>query len=91
MALVTGKHPLCLELCTALGLKEVKSLDLHMAVGDIVTAKAEFYVIDKQLEKIVHILKDYYLCEKRTKVADNESIEKTIIGDGIRTFVTEKE
>jgi hypothetical protein len=61
---ITGKDSVCKEVCDALGLKNVRKLDLHMSVDDVVIVKVEYYPEINDIEKLVPILKKYQLVEK---------------------------
>jgi hypothetical protein len=62
--LVCGNSKLGADLCAALGLKGASSLELRLAVDEVVTVKAELAVHDTQLGEVIKVLKQYNLVEK---------------------------
>jgi hypothetical protein len=59
----TGQSKICSDICDALGLKRCRRLELVMAVNNVVTVKAEFFVETDAMEKIAVALKEYHLVE----------------------------
>jgi hypothetical protein len=59
----TGQSKICSDICEALGLKRCRRLELVMAVDNVVTVKAEFYVETEAMERIAVALKEYHLVE----------------------------
>jgi len=71
---ITGKSKLAVEICDALGLKYVVSLDIHIAVNEIVTVTAKFYPEEYGMKMVPAILKKYELVEKK----DESSLEEQL-------------
>ena len=63
MAVVNGRSPVAKEICDALGLKKVINLHLIMELGSIFKIEAEYCPDEKELKKLVPILKKYRLEE----------------------------
>jgi len=65
MTTVKGHHPVCKEICIALGLdlKYIKKLDLHMAYNEIVTVSIEYNPEEDGVKKLAPILKKFELVE----------------------------
>jgi len=63
MAAITSHDPVCGEICDALGLKRVTSLQLNMKLGEIVRIEAEYFPDKEDLKKLIPILKRYELKE----------------------------
>jgi hypothetical protein len=63
MAKITGSHPAVAALASALGLdpRNTKSIDLHLAVGDVATARVGIYITDDQLELLAVVVREYNL------------------------------
>ena len=81
--LVRGRDGLPQEICGALGLKHVKSLDLHMAVDDVVTVTTEFYPEIDGVKQFPSILKKYGLYEinKASQTLSTVNLDvKNIVG-----------
>ena len=76
--LVLGNSDLAKEICDSLGLKNVKTLDIHLGVDDIVEIKAVFYPEIDGIKQFPAILKKYHL-------TDNIE-DTTVIGDKSRTY-----
>jgi hypothetical protein len=51
------------EICDALGLKNVRSLDLHFRVDEIATAEVTFYPDADDLDRATPLFKRYELTE----------------------------
>jgi len=62
--LISGRGKLAQEICAALGLKNVKRLDLHFSVDALVTAEAVFYPEDEDGQRLPAILRHYVLKER---------------------------
>ena len=63
MSTIAGSHKVCKEISDALGLKNVRKLDLHMACGEVVTITAEFFPEVDGVKQLPAILKTYELHE----------------------------
>jgi len=63
MAVIASRSPVAGEICDALGLKKVINLHLIMELGSIVKIEAEYYPDEKELKKLIPILKKYRLEE----------------------------
>lgn len=65
MSMVSGKHPVCLEICEALGLKfkHIRKLDLHMAYNEIVTVSVEYNPEEEGVKRLIPILKKFNLVD----------------------------
>ena len=74
MALVTGNMKLAKEICDALGIKNCKRLDLHMAYDEIFTATVEFYPEIDGIEQMVPILKKFKLVAIEDEDSDKEEV-----------------
>ena len=74
--LVDGRNKVCKEICDALGLRNVRSLDLHMRCNSIVTVTAEFCPEEDGMRKMIPILREFNLVEKR--IPELESRESHI-------------
>ena len=61
---VSGRHPVCKEICDALGLKNVVSLHLHFAVDRFTTVTAKYFPEEDGVKKFPAILKRFELVEK---------------------------
>ena len=60
---VTGSHQVCKEICDALGFEPntVRSLDIHLAAGDVATVTAGMYVKDASAYGLRNTIKEYNL------------------------------
>lgn len=56
------------QICDALGLENVVSLDIHMEVGCMSTVKVVRFIKDDELAKLIPILQEYELRAKEIKV-----------------------
>jgi hypothetical protein len=65
MSVLFGSSVLAKEICDALGLKNVKKLDLHFSVDAVATAEVEFYPDSDDLKKLPAIAKRYVLTEQK--------------------------
>lgn len=63
MEVLTGKSEAAKELCDALGLKHVRRLNLHIAVGEVAVITAEFFPEINNIKQVPAILKKYKLVE----------------------------
>jgi len=61
MAVSGSKDKLGSDLCNALGLKHVRSLDIHIGVNSLVTVTTEFYPEIDDLKQFPAILNKYKL------------------------------
>jgi hypothetical protein len=52
------------ELCNALGLKHVRSLDIRLAVGEIGMAVVRYYLTEDDVTAMIPIMKKYELVER---------------------------
>ena len=68
--MVIGSHQLPGVICAALGLKNVRSFHLHMAVNSIVSVKAEYFPEEKELKRLGPIFME---CELSPKKKDREA------------------
>lgn len=61
--LVAGHHPICAEICAALGFEPntVRSLDIRLDVGSIATVTAEMYVKEASAYGLRNTIKEYNL------------------------------
>jgi len=83
MALITGNDSICKDICDALGLKNVRKLNLKMSVGEIVTIDVEMYPEIDGVRQLPAILKRFELIEK----IDSVKLANTIvIGGKIETY-----
>lgn len=64
MAVVTGRNPVCGEICDALGLKHVRRFDLHVAIDEIATVIVEYYPEIDGIKQLVPIFKKFTLMLK---------------------------
>ena len=64
MAIISSNDKMCQDICEALGLKHVRKLDIHMAVDEIVTIRAEYYPEKDGIMCLPSILKDFALIRK---------------------------
>lgn len=80
MAVVTGHGKIAKDICDALGLKHVVDLDIRIPLDGIITVIAKLYPEEDGVMKLPAIFKDYVLLPKK------ETVETTVMGDGIRTF-----
>jgi hypothetical protein len=71
--MVHGHNKLCVEIIDALGLKNVRRLDLHMDVGEMVTVTAECFPEVDGMKRLPAILRKFELVEMPEDV--------TVIGD----------
>jgi len=58
---ISSSNLICQEICEALGLKHVRRLDIHLAVDEIVTVKAEFYPEKDGVKQFPAILRKFQL------------------------------
>lgn len=72
--LTTGNSQVVKELCDALGLKHVKSLDIHFALDEMMIVKAEFCPEVDEVKQFSAILKKFELVEIIEKKEVKESI-----------------
>ena len=59
--LITGRSEVCKEFADALGLKNCTGLSIEMKVNDVVRVNASFVLEDRDLEKLIQIVKKYHL------------------------------
>jgi hypothetical protein len=79
MAYLSGNHKLEKEICDALGLKNVRKLDIHFGVNGAATVEAEMYLEEDGVRKLPAILKKFTLVPECAKT--------TVIGDEVKSFV----
>jgi hypothetical protein len=63
---VTGRDPICQEICEALGLKHVRALSITMMINNPVEVSASFHPEKDALKLLIPILKRYSLMEIET-------------------------
>lgn len=80
MARMTGHHKIAYEICKALGIEHAKSLDIHMAVGEMVTCTVTFNADSKDMEKLPGLLKKFEL----VPIVDID--DTTTLGQEIASF-----
>jgi len=61
MGAITGHHKIADEICKALGVEHAVSLDIHMAVNEIVTCTVKYNSDVKDMEKLPALLKKFKL------------------------------
>lgn len=64
MSAINGNHPACKAICDALGLKNVRFLQITMAVGVPVIVTAEMYAQEDGMIELPAIVKNFELHEK---------------------------
>ena len=64
---VSTKDKICGEICDALGLKHVRKLDLHMAIGEIMTCEVEFYPEEDGIKQMIPLLGKFKLVLREPK------------------------
>lgn len=77
--LTHGMNKVCKEIADVLGLKNCRSLDLHMSVDGMVVVNAECYIEEDGMKQIPAVLKKFKLIEIKDNNGgekDGESIEK---------------
>lgn len=62
---ITVDHKLAGEICDALGLKNVRRLDLHFSVDAAPTAEVLFFPDENGVKAIIPLLKRYTLSEMK--------------------------
>jgi hypothetical protein len=72
MSLVSGHSKVCGEICGALGLKNVRTLDIHMPHDGMVVVKVELHPEEDGIKQMVPILKKYHLLEADEDDPTNE-------------------
>ncbi len=71
------------EICDALGLKHVQAIDIHMAVNEIFTVTAKFYLEIDGIRQFPAILRKFELIA----VIDKKDLEDTtVMGDEVASF-----
>jgi hypothetical protein len=58
---IAPPNPICTSICDALGLKNVRSLELRMAVGEAVTIRVEYFPDLDELKRLNTVLSDVEL------------------------------
>jgi len=63
MGLIPGHDPICKEICEALGLntKNTRSIDIRLAVDEVVKAKVETYTDKGEVIELLNIIKKHGL------------------------------
>lgn len=72
---VTGSDKVAKEIVDALGIKNCRFLNIRLRYDEVAVVTAEFYPDTEQLEKLVPILKEYELVEKKKEIAEDKEEE----------------
>lgn len=73
MAIVRGRHGVCLELCKALGLpEETRAFTIKADVDSIVTVECECYPLEDGMKRLPPIFKRFELHEKEEVPAETK-------------------
>ncbi len=64
MATQLGTESVVKDICDALGLKNVRRLDLHFALDELVTATVEFLPEADAVDQVRPLIKHYVLTER---------------------------
>jgi len=62
---VAGTNTICKEICDALGLKNVRRLQIKMEVDSLVTVEAEFFPEVNGVKAVYTIMREYELVPKK--------------------------
>ena len=81
--LLVGCRKLGKEIADALGLKNARSIDIHIDCNSIATVKAECYIEVDGARRFPALLKNYELTEKES---ENEYGDVTRLGDDIKSY-----
>lgn len=61
MKVTTANNKVAAEFCEALGLKHVVSLDIHLALDEIMTVTAQFYPEEDGVKQMIPVFKKFRL------------------------------